>query len=251
MQYHLNGFDGCEDPLKYQFRGTQEPDFQSSLPNEIDVLIVGAGPAGQLLGAQLAQFPDITTRIIEPRPGPLQQGNADGLQCRTIEICEAFGFSERVLKEAYWVNETTFWKPDDGRAENIVRSGRVQDVEDGLSEFPHVILNQARVHDCYLDVMRKSEARLEPYYARRLLDLQIDTSAANTHPVTARFERVDPAHEGQIETIKASYVVGCDGARSTVRRRIGRTLQGHAHTKHRQGQLSFFKLTQNAPHACA
>jgi hypothetical protein len=38
----------------------------------------------------------------------------------------------------------------------------VQDVEDGLSEFPHVVLNQARVHDFYLDVMRKSPARLEP-----------------------------------------------------------------------------------------
>ena len=89
----------------------------------------------------------------------------------------AFGFSERVLKEAYWVNETTFWKPDDTQRENIVRSGRIQDAEDGLSEFPHVILNQARVHDFYLDVMRKSPARLEPYYARRLLDLEIDRAA--------------------------------------------------------------------------
>jgi len=26
-----------------------------------------------------------------------------------MEMFEAFGFSERVLKEAYWVNETTFW----------------------------------------------------------------------------------------------------------------------------------------------
>ena len=63
-------------------------------------------------------------------------------------------------------------------AENIVRSGRVQDVEDGLSEFPHVILNQARVHDCYLDVMRKSPSRLEPYYSRRLLDLKTSTGGA-------------------------------------------------------------------------
>ena len=83
-----------------------------------------------------------------------------------------------MLKEACWITETTFWKPDDGKAENIVRSGRVQDVEDGLSEFPHVILNQARVHDCYLDVMRKSEARLEPYYSRRLLDVADFTRGA-------------------------------------------------------------------------
>ena len=135
---------------------------------------------------------------------------------------EAFGFSERVLKEACWINETTFWKPDDKQRENIVRSGRVQDVEDGLSEFPHVVLNQARVHDFYLDVMRKSPARLEPYYARRLHRSCRSTSAAgdNADPyqVTARLERLDPAHEGQIETVKARYVVGCDGARSTVRK---------------------------------
>ena len=66
----------------------------------------------------------------------------------------------------------------------IVRHGRVQDVEDGLSEFPHVILNQARVHDFYLDVMRNSPNRLEPHYSRRLLDLQIDTRlrGAALHP---------------------------------------------------------------------
>jgi hypothetical protein len=81
----------------------------------------------------------------------------------------AFGFSERLLKEACWVNETTFWKPDETQRSNIVRSGRVQDVEDGLSEFPHVVLNQARVHDFYLQVMRNAPNRLEPDYARRVL----------------------------------------------------------------------------------
>lgn len=124
MQFHLNGFQGSGDPNETQFEG-QEPDFQSSLPQEVDVLIVGAGPAGQLLGAQMAQFPDITTRIVESKPGRLEQGQADGLQCRTIEIFEAFGFSERVLREAYWVNETTFWSPtEDGSG--LRRSGRIR-----------------------------------------------------------------------------------------------------------------------------
>ena len=59
-----------------------------------------------------------------------------------------------------------------------MRSGRIQDVEDGLSEFPHVILNQARVHDFYLDVMRNSPDRLEPDYARRLVDLERRRRAA-------------------------------------------------------------------------
>ena len=123
-----------------------------------------------------------------------------------MEMFEAFGFSERVLKEACWINETTFWKPDEQQRENIVRSGRVQDVEDGLSEFPHVVLNQARVHDFYLDVMRRSPARLEPYYSRRLIDVHVDQSSgdnADPYQVTVRLERLDPAHQGQIETVRA------------------------------------------------
>jgi hypothetical protein len=68
-------------------------------------------------------------------------GQADDIACRTMEMFEAFGFSLRLLKEAYWVNETSFWNPDDSQRANIVRSGRIQDTEDGLSEFPHVIMN--------------------------------------------------------------------------------------------------------------
>ena len=147
-----------------------------------------------------------------------------------MEMFEAFGFSERVLKEAYWVNETRFWKPDDKRRDAIVRGGREQDTEDGLSEFPHVILNQARVHDFYLDVMRNPPARLEPAYGRRFVDLAIapdeEPGAPAAHPVTVRLERLGGDTPGEVETVRARYVVGCDGARSRVRRALGRSLKG-------------------------
>src|SRR5262249_9134397 len=139
-----------------------------------DVLIVGCGPAGLTLAAQLAAFTDVKTAIVEQKSGRLLLGQADGIACRTMEMFHAYEFSERVLKEASWINETTFWKPDDRQSDKIIRSGRVQDVEDGLSEFPHVVLNQARVHDFFLDVMRKSPAKIEPYYSRRVLDLLSD-----------------------------------------------------------------------------
>jgi len=111
-------------------------------------------------------------------------GQADGVACRTMEMFQAFGFVERVLKEACWINETTFWKPDDRQTENIIRNARVQDVEDGLSEFPHVVLNQARVHDFYLDVMRRSATKLEPHYARRVTDVQ--PAAGGPHSAARR-----------------------------------------------------------------
>src|SRR4051812_41571019 len=213
VQFHLNGFEPGDPEISDRSERYPASGASGSLPEEVDVLIVGCGPAGLTLAAQLSAFPDIRTCIVEQKPGPLRLGQADGIACRTMEMFEAYGFAERVLREACWINETTFWKPGDRQRENIVRSGRVQDVEDGLSEFPHVVLNQARVHDFFLDVVRKSPARLEPYYARRLLDLQIEPDAAsgdNADPfqVTARLERLDPAHEGQSEAVRARYVVG-------------------------------------------
>jgi phenol 2-monooxygenase len=245
MQFHLNGYEPGDPEISDPGARYDPSGAPGNVPGEVDILIVGCGPAGLTLAAQLSAFPDIKTCIVDQKPGPLLRGQADGIACRTMEMFHAFGFSERVLKEGYWVNETTFWKPDDRQPENIVRSGRVQDVEEGLSEFPHVILNQARVHDFFLDVMRKSPARLKPYYARRLLDLQIDPAAddnAGAHPVTVRFERLDAPHDGKIETLKARYVVGCDGARSTVRKSIGRALYGDS-ANHAWGVMDVLAVT--------
>jgi phenol 2-monooxygenase len=240
MQFHLNGFRPG-DPEVHE-AAVKPYSGEDALPAELDVLIVGCGPAGLTLAAQLSAFPDISTRIIEQKDGPLLRGQADGVACRTMEMFEAFGFSEKLMKEAYWVNETTFWKPDDKRPENIVQNGRVQDVEDGLSEFPHVVINQARVHDFYLNVMRNSPSRMEPHYCRRLVDLKVDITPGVTHPVTVTIERVDDAHQGQIETVKAKYVVGCDGARSAVRKSLGRALHGDS-ANHAWGVMDVFAVT--------
>lgn len=222
MQFHLDGFKPG-DPDHFDASPLALPR-TAGVPAEVDVLIVGCGPAGLTLAAQLSGFPDIRTCMVEAKEGPIQLGQADGIACRTMEMFEAFGFAERVVKEACWINEVTFWKPDDQDPQRIVRHGRVQDTEDGLSEFPHVVLNQSRVHDMYLAHMRNSPSRLEPHYARRVMDVTVD--AAADYPVTVRLRRTDAAHAGQEEVVKARYVVGCDGARSAVRKAIGRELVG-------------------------
>jgi len=243
MQFHLNGFQPGEPDIADPAERVLPSGMAGSVPSEVDVLIVGCGPAGLTLAAQLSAFADIKTCIVEQKPARMLLGQADGIACRTMEMFDAFGFSERVQKEACWITETTFWRPDDEKPDNIVRSGRVRDVEDGLSEMPHVILNQARVHDCYLDVMRKSPTKLEPYYSRRLLDLDVSTAARpGDHAATVRLERLDAGHEGEIETVKARYVVGCDGARSTVRKSIGRELRGDS-ANHAWGVMDILAVT--------
>ncbi len=226
MQFHLNGFQPGDPEI--------QPDMSrraagGPLPATTDVLIVGCGSAGLTLAAQMSAFADIETVIIERKPGPMQRGQADGVSCRSMEMFAAFGFAHRVCNEAYWVNETTFWKPDPSSPQNIIRTGRIQDVEDGLSEMPHVILNQARVHDMYLEFMERSATRLVPDYSRQLAGLELDETAE--FPVTATIRREDPGHEGETETIRARYVVGCDGARSDVRKAIGLELKGDSANK--------------------
>ena len=100
------------------------------------------------------------------------------------------------------------------------------------------------MHDFYLDVMRRSPAAIEPYYSRRFIDLQTDTggSGGNAWPVTVRLERLDGAHQGQIETVQARYVVGCDGARSAVRKCIGRALHGDS-ANHAWGVMDVLAVT--------
>ena len=228
MQYHLNGFTpGHPDISPEAQNPARQPSSQGGLPDKVDVLIAGCGPAGLCLAAQLARFPEISTMIVEPKAGPMEKGQADGINLRSMEMFQSFGFAEAVKRESYWVNETTFWAPNPAAPGEIRRVGRVQDVEDGISEMPHVLINQARVHDFFLDIMKNAPTRLEPDYGLRVLDLSIDPEAS-AYPVTVTLEHTDPAQSGKTETVRANYVVGCDGARSNVRKAIGGTLHGDA-----------------------
>ena len=219
MQFYLNGYKPGDPDLQIAAPGAEAR--SAALPDTADVVIVGAGPAGMLLAAQLSAFPGITTRIVDRREGPLQVGQADGVACRTVEMFDAFGLSEKLVREAYWVNETVFWRPSPDDRSKIVRTGRVQDTADGLSEFPHVIVNQARLLGYLEEYMAKSPSRLAPDYGWEFLTLKVE--ADGDHPVIVTLNNVATKEE---RTIRTKYVVGCDGARSRVRDAIGAEPRG-------------------------
>ena len=151
MHFHHHGYVSG-DPRVQPAAGVGI-DRPTQLPDEVDVLIVGTGPAGMLAAAQLSQFPGITTRIVERRDGRLAIGQADGIQARSVETFQAFGFAERIIAEAYRITEMAFWKPDPADPSSIVRSARTLDDPGGISEFPHLIVNQARVLDYFAEFM--------------------------------------------------------------------------------------------------
>ena len=224
MQFHHHGYVSG-DPRIQPAAGVGV-DRPAELPDEVDVLIVGTGPAGMLTAAQLAQFPNVTTRIVERRDGRLAIGQADGIQARSVETFQAFGFAEEITAEAYRITEMCFWRPDPEDPSRIVRSGRALDDPAGISEFPHLIVNQARVLDYFARAMAFAPARMSPDYGYEFLGLEVNDDAE--YPVTVTLRHTAGPEEGQERTVKAKYVVGADGARSKVRQSIGCTLAGDA-----------------------
>ena len=212
MQYHHHGYVK-HDPRLRDAAGTGL-DRADELPDEMDVLIVGAGPCGIVQAAQLTNYPGIRTRIIEARPSRLEVGRADGLFPRSCETFQAFEFYDAIAQEAAHMELMNFWGPNPEDPAEIVRVAATQDVPDEVSEFPLLIVNQARVIDYFAAYALNGPARIGVDYGYEFLDLEVHDSG--THPVEVTVR--DPS--GAERTVRAKYVVGCDGGRSRVREAI-------------------------------
>ncbi|KAL9112308.1 MAG: hypothetical protein Q9227_003426 [Pyrenula ochraceoflavens] len=114
----------------------------------VDVLIIGAGPAGLMMANWMSRC-GIKTRIVDKRGTKVFNGQADGLQCRTLEIFDSFDFAHRAWIEANHMLEICLWNPDKNGV--IQRSDRIPDTMPGLSRFTEIVLHQGRIERFFLD----------------------------------------------------------------------------------------------------
>ena len=154
-------------------------------------------------------------------------GQADGIACRTVEMFEAFGLANRLLSEAYQIKEDSFWRPNPQDSNRIKRARRTQDTKDGLSEFPHLIVNQVRMLAYLRDHRERSASKSTPVYGLHASDVRVADDGSSEYPVAVTVRHMkDRVQTGETSTIRAKYVVGCEGSHSVTRGAIGRKLGG-------------------------
>ncbi|KAL6831610.1 FAD binding domain-containing protein [Trichoderma camerunense] len=227
--------------------------------SKVDVLIIGAGPAGLMCALWMARL-GVHARVVEKRATPVAAGQADGIQSRTFEILDSFGL-DQIWRESTHVKEATFWDPDENG--KIHRSLRVPNNMKGLSRFDCTgTIHQGVIEGFLIRAIRASasvpshpEVRIEGNIAPSSLDIDetlIDDQ--DSYPVMVTLKHFDGASEdyaksrgnideslhktslgdsnskptylrnaqpGAEELVLAKYLVGCDGAHSWVRKALG------------------------------
>ncbi|MBW0476402.1 hypothetical protein O181_016117 [Austropuccinia psidii MF-1] len=117
--------------------------------SELDVLIIGAGPAGLMAAASLLRYGISNIRIIDKRSTKIFTGQADGLNPRSLEIFQVLGMGTRIQDEVLELAEIRFWNPDStGR---IRRTSRIPDTIPGISRFRQSVVHQGRIERIFLD----------------------------------------------------------------------------------------------------
>ncbi|KAH8091642.1 FAD binding domain-containing protein [Cristinia sonorae] len=196
--------------------------------SKVDVLIIGAGPAGLFAAHGLVKA-GVNVRIVDQRPIRVAAGQADGIQPRTIEVLQSYGLAERLLREGNQMHMAAFYNP--GPNGGIERTGRASDVTASSARWPfEVTLHQGAIESIFLDPMRGMGLEVDRPIVPTSLELSEDEALVKdpqAYPVKVTLKHLD-AKEGEEETevVHAKFVIGSDGAHSWVRKTLGVTMDG-------------------------
>jgi 2-polyprenyl-6-methoxyphenol hydroxylase-like FAD-dependent oxidoreductase len=177
---------------------------------ETDVLIVGAGPTGLVLALWLTKL-GVKVRIIDKTAEPGTTSRALAVQARTLELYRQLDLTAAVLEKGHRVPAVNLWVKGEAAARLSFES-----VGSGLTPYPFLHIFPQDQHE------RLLIERLEALgvAVERRTELTGFTNEENG--ITARLRGPD----GQEHDCKASYIAGCDGARSIVRDIIGTGFPG-------------------------
>jgi len=184
---------------------------ESSDAHDTSVLIAGAGPAGLTLAIDLTRR-HVDCKIIEASPAPGKASRGKGLQPRTLEVFDDLGVIGTVLAEG---RPYPLIRAYVGRT--VVSESYMHEHEESLPDRPYpniVMLPQWRTEEILRD--RLAELGVEVEFGAALMDFD-----QHDQGVTARIAIGDSR-----QTVRAGYLVGADGGRSTVRHRLGVPFEG-------------------------
>jgi 2-polyprenyl-6-methoxyphenol hydroxylase-like FAD-dependent oxidoreductase len=174
---------------------------------DCQVLVVGAGPTGLVLAAELLAR-GIRTRVIDKGAGVALQTRAIGIHARTLEILDMMGLADRFTERGQLVRQLRFYSQ--GRCLASLEFSRCGSRFGFLLDLPQD------------ETERLLRARIAELGGVIEPGAELTGLAPGGDAVTATV--TSPA--GRTGTITAGYVVGCDGAHSRVRRELGLAFGG-------------------------
>jgi 2-polyprenyl-6-methoxyphenol hydroxylase-like FAD-dependent oxidoreductase len=181
--------------------------------SDVDILIVGAGPTGLSLCAQLCSF-GVRARIIDRALDRAHESRALGVQARTLELLQTLGLGDALVARGNPSAQLVLHV--EGHVAAEVELGRFAGTD---TRYPFVLfVSQAETERLLGDHLAAQGVAIE-----RGVDL-IDF-APNADTIDCALRRGD----GRTEAIRVRYLVGCDGAHSTVRRGAGIAFEGDAY----------------------
>ncbi len=175
-----------------------------------DVLIAGAGPTGLVLALWLTKL-GVRVRIIDKTAGPGTTSRALAVHARTLELYRQLDLADPVIAQGRKVPAVNLWVKGEPKARLPFEA-----IGSGLTAYPFLqIFPQDQHEQLLIERLKASGVTVE-----RQTEL-ISFRDEEDH-VTARLRKADAVEEA----CEASYLAGCDGARSTVREALGTGFPG-------------------------
>ena len=175
--------------------------------NALPVLIVGAGPTGLACAMSLARA-RTSVRLIDRARQPAAHSRAIGIQARTLELLEQQRVVEPFLELGHRLRAANLYS-------NGARLARL-DFDPLQTRYPYLLCLAQSITERVL-TQHLATLGVEVERGVELVGLEQDASQVRAHLVHA---------DGREETCRAAYVVGADGAHSTVRHLLGLSFAG-------------------------